>query len=597
MSHRINIYNTSVISEVSESDAMMVEWGYDVPLLLQSLFVGDANVAGNSYNNHTYPDDSGLYYDAKAGIENFKKVYKFLENHNSELIDDFEKFSESKKNLFNYLEKLRQPYFHIDAWDVFNMSDVPHEEQAQQLLKDIRQNNQVFTAAIEADDITLLDSKSFTRESILGFGSFKELLNYVDYDYGWEHIWKDYVEPQDYEIYEENGLWGLKNDKGDILSGAFYDNFYQFEEESNLAIVVKDEKFGFLNKSGKTVIPLIYDDAYDFKDGFAIVKKDGKEGLINLKAELKIPFIYDEIREFDDCYSAKLGEKYGIIDSEGNVKLALEFDSEFEEQSWKKIYSVKENGKGGRRIYTSEFAILGHFHTDYIDLHTIYDSKQNYYAVRKHKYQNTNILFASNGNVIIDDFERIIEIPNALVIRKDKKYGLFKNNAGFVLDFEYDKIEEVSHFLDLSPDEYFPEIPSEEIYNTTTFIKLTKNNLHGLLFSIGNFETLALNVNYEDLKPIKSEFFALKSNSKWSLTKITGKHITDFDYDEIIPVISHSGIAYGIINDYVYIINEAETVPANKNHLQDYIDANGEYGYYYFNNDIQKKLQKYIDSE
>jgi hypothetical protein len=39
------------------------------------------------------------------------------------------------------------------------------------------------------------------------------------------------------------------------------------------------------------------------------------------------------------------------------------------------------------------------------------------------------------------------------------------------------------------------------------------------------------------------------------------------------------------------------SIPGNKIHLQDYVEANDEYGYYYFTEELQKKLQAYIDKE
>ena len=47
------------------------------------------------------------------------------------------------------------------------------------------------------------------------------------------------------------------------------------------ACVQKDRKWGYIDKSGKTVIPFIYDDAYSFRVNLAYVKKDGKSGYID----------------------------------------------------------------------------------------------------------------------------------------------------------------------------------------------------------------------------------------------------------------------------------------------------------------------------
>ncbi|MBK7505881.1 MAG: WG repeat-containing protein [Bacteroidetes bacterium] len=41
--------------------------------------------------------------------------------------------------------------------------------------------------------------------------------------------------------------------------------FLSFSE--GLAVVEKEGKYGFFDKAGKLVIPIIYDDAQDFSDG------------------------------------------------------------------------------------------------------------------------------------------------------------------------------------------------------------------------------------------------------------------------------------------------------------------------------------------
>ncbi|MBK7505883.1 MAG: WG repeat-containing protein [Bacteroidetes bacterium] len=49
------------------------------------------------------------------------------------------------------------------------------------------------------------------------------------------------------------------------------------------------DKFGFLDNSGKEVIPLIYDDAFRFSEGLAIVEKNGKSGYIDKTGKEVIP--------------------------------------------------------------------------------------------------------------------------------------------------------------------------------------------------------------------------------------------------------------------------------------------------------------------
>ena len=45
--------------------------------------------------------------------------------------------------------------------------------------------------------------------------------------------------------------------------------------------VMKNEKFGYFDKSGKAVIPFCYDSASDFSEGFAVVERYGKYGYVD----------------------------------------------------------------------------------------------------------------------------------------------------------------------------------------------------------------------------------------------------------------------------------------------------------------------------
>lgn len=157
----------------------------------------------------------------------------------------------SNSPCFEFLDKLKQPYFHVDAWDVFNMSDEGHQQQADELLKGVATNNAVITRAIENDDVSLLDISLFNRESVLGFSDFKSLLNYPDYNYGLKHIFELEMDEDDQaydevEHFEKNGLWGLKDADGKVLVEPIYDKFYGFAGD-DLAVILKDEKYGYIH--------------------------------------------------------------------------------------------------------------------------------------------------------------------------------------------------------------------------------------------------------------------------------------------------------------------------------------------------------------
>ena len=87
-------------------------------------------------------------------------------------------------------------------------------------------------------------------------------------------------------------------------------------------------KWGFRDKSGKELIPPIYDEVFNFKDDFACVERKGLFGYINRDNELVIPYRYEVAGSFSEglaCVGNE--EKCGYIDKEGNVVLPFIYDA------------------------------------------------------------------------------------------------------------------------------------------------------------------------------------------------------------------------------------------------------------------------------
>ncbi|MCH5212196.1 MAG: WG repeat-containing protein [Oscillospiraceae bacterium] len=101
--------------------------------------------------------------------------------------------------------------------------------------------------------------------------------------------------------------------------------------DSGLSTFIEDDKWGFKDKnSGDIVIPCIYDDAYDFSEDLARVKKDDKWGYIDKSGNVAVPFIYDIADDFTDSGIAYVSKKsgyrlkFGYIDKSGNFTVLEE---------------------------------------------------------------------------------------------------------------------------------------------------------------------------------------------------------------------------------------------------------------------------------
>lgn len=108
----------------------------------------------------------------------------------------------------------------------------------------------------------------------------------------------------------------------------------------------KENRFGYLNKENKEIIPYAYESVTPFRDGFARVKKNGKWGVIDKTNKQIVDFSYDEIDSFRGGISTvKIGNKYGCINILGYQIVACMYD---EVGAWiNGISIVKKNNKRG----------------------------------------------------------------------------------------------------------------------------------------------------------------------------------------------------------------------------------------------------------
>lgn len=115
----------------------------------------------------------------------------------------------------------------------------------------------------------------------------------------------------------QNGRWGFVNLKGEMVIPPKYvkaSTYAILKFSEGLAVVTTDtsinKKFGAIDKTGKTVIPFVYDNLVDFAEGLALANKGkilkqgkyswqqdivtaGKIGYINKTGKTIIPFEYE----------------------------------------------------------------------------------------------------------------------------------------------------------------------------------------------------------------------------------------------------------------------------------------------------------------
>ena len=153
---------------------------------------------------------------------------------------------------------------------------------------------------------------------------------------------------------KKNEEWGFIDKTGKEVVPTQYSNAGDFSE--GLAAVVKGGKTGYIDQTGQEVIPLAYDQAKGFSQGLAAVKKSGKWGFIDQTGQEVIPFQYDDAGSFSEGLAAvKQGGKWGYIDKAGKIVIDFAYDDAGTFSQG--LAAVQQNDKWGYVDQTGDLAV------------------------------------------------------------------------------------------------------------------------------------------------------------------------------------------------------------------------------------------------
>lgn len=291
---------------------------------------------------------------------------------------------------------------------------------------------------------------------------------------------------QNLKAFEENSLWGYKDQK----------------------LVVIKPQFQY---------------AVDFQYGKGVVLKDRKAGVINMNSEVIIPFKFDKIHLLNDSLirvsnRTNMREKYeiGVITGSGKEILPNLYIS---------IYLKDEKLIVEKR---RDSLILSGEHTGMTSIET------------------THGIFSLNGEPLLepiyDWFEWLDE--STIKVRKGRFRALVKTNGHFVTDLKYTafgdfyfgkaiiRVDSLYGFIDSQGVEVIPPKFSlvSPFYRDTTVYRM-HNGKVGFINGSGN---IIFEGDYEILKYPHLECAAARKNHKWGLVSLKGETLIPFEYDNYV---------------------------------------------------------------
>lgn len=174
---------------------------------------------------------------------------------------------------------------------------------------------------------------NFTKLAGYGGGDYSEGVSGYDnaglYRDGLLFCWS-YPNPNEYCEGELSALFYMNTAGQKVLSLPMdkYSSAQAFSGGYAAVKSVSTGKWGFVDKTGKEVIPCIYDATNQgFKDGLVDACKDGKWGYIDEKGNIVIPFEYAAAYGAGDGLAAVVKNgKCGLVDYNNNIVVPFEYD-------------------------------------------------------------------------------------------------------------------------------------------------------------------------------------------------------------------------------------------------------------------------------
>ncbi len=200
----------------------------------------------------------------------------------------------------------------------------------------------------------------------------------------------------------------------------------------NQLIVLKDKErkqYGVISIDGTMILEPKYDDiTYLPNTGDFLVESNGKVGILSAMGETKVQIMYDSIELLDKdagLYVAKKENKYGVIDTNGNIKIYIENDD-----------IGIDISKFSQNNIKNKYILADHFIPVKKDQYWgLYD--KNGKQVVEYKYDSLGYIASNNREAI-----NLLVIPNynVLVAGKDKKYTLVNTSGSELFPMVADDI-------------------------------------------------------------------------------------------------------------------------------------------------------------
>ena len=355
-----------------------------------------------------------------------------------------------------------------------------------------------------------------------------------------------------------------------IIQG--YDDISDYEykiengkfEDNQLAKVKKYNKWGFVNKKGKEIIPVQYEEVDKFHNGLSRVKKNGKYGYIDKTGKEIIPINIINRIDFLDNDIAIIEENnntFSVIDKSGKT-----YDIKYDGKNYYRsvcgnsiLFSPMDEEQPSSIINKNNEKIL--LKGEYVRSFSPKDCYNNLICM-KNKDNKIGIIDETEKEIIPFLYDNCHFTVNYIVMSKNNEKIIFDKTGKKVTEYQYDYANDWNENL----------------------IYVGKNGKYGIIDKIGK---MIIPIEYMHVNEFGENLIARKDN-KSELFDINGNVIAQYQYiDSLHENFARitNGHQWGVIDkkgkeviplQYDYVHNFSNDLAGvRKNHQWGFIDKTG----------------------
>ena len=330
--------------------------------------------------------------------------------------------------------------------------------------------------------------------------------------------------------FHKNGKYGLINFSGVVLVEAIYDDIQCLPNTTNVLLTIKDSKKGLIDASGSVIIENNYTDisllTNNYENGFIVKNDAGRFGVINFAKKQVLDTIYSEVKHVygSNYYAVRTtANELKLIDGDGNSKLSGKFDD---------IYSIDNENvvikKGNKyQILDLEGNVKLNDY-DYIEylFDTYYIAKKgNVYGIVnidnevRIDFKYKNIIYRKNAGFIegvIDDLKADL-ISSSFEVKVTGIVSEVNENLGYIKV----KVDDNYKYYNLR----FEEKDIKDVLKTNTLFSSEKDGKFGFVNKDGQ---VIVNYIYDDVTEENIYgYMGVKKDGKWGVIDYNGKVIME----------------------------------------------------------------------